>query len=123
MTIVEEVTAFRSLQPDDILDAVESLGYRCDGHLLALNSYENRVYQVGVEHAAPLVSKFYRPQRWTDAAIQEEHDFSRELAELEIPVVPPLQDEQRSTRTSPWMVGSYGILRVITVFDARLSTV
>ena len=82
--------AFATLGPDAILDAVESLGYRCDGHLLALNSYENRVYQVGIEDRPPLVAKFYRPGRWSDAAILEEHRFSAALAELEIPVVAPL---------------------------------
>ena len=94
MNTVDETSAFATLGPDNILDAVESLGYRCDGHLLALNSYENRVYQVGIEDSAPLVGKFYRPGRWSDAAIQEEHDFSRELDELEIPLVAPLRDAE-----------------------------
>jgi Ser/Thr protein kinase RdoA (MazF antagonist) len=94
MDTLDETSAFATLGPDDILDAVESLGYHCDGHLLALNSYENRVYQVGMEDGAPLVGKFYRPGRWDDAAIQEEHDFSRELDEQEIPLVPPLRDAQ-----------------------------
>lgn len=94
MNTVDETSAFATLGPDSILDAVESLGYRCDGHLLALNSYENRVYQVGIEDSTPLVGKFYRPGRWGDAAIQEEHDFSRELDELEIPLVPPLRDAE-----------------------------
>lgn len=92
MHSVDETTAFGALVPEQILDAVESLGYRCDGHLLALNSYENRVYQIGIEDGLPLVGKFYRPERWSDAGIQEEHDFCEELAELEIPVVPPLRD-------------------------------
>ena len=82
---------YSSLTPDLILNAVESLDLRCDGRLLALNSYENRVYQVGIEDGAPLVAKFYRPQRWSDAAILEEHAFTRELAEREIPVVAPLE--------------------------------
>ena len=81
---------YQSLTPDTVLDAVESVGYRCDGRLLALNSYENRVYQVGLEEGAPLVAKFYRPRRWSDEAIAEEHDFTRQLQELEIPVVAPL---------------------------------
>jgi Ser/Thr protein kinase RdoA (MazF antagonist) len=97
MTKVDENAAYRSLGPDDILDAVESQGIRCDGHLLALNSYENRVYQVGCEDAPPLVAKFYRPGRWSDAAILEEHAFTVELAELEIPVVAPLADERGET--------------------------
>ncbi|MFB9158106.1 serine/threonine protein kinase [Chromobacterium violaceum] len=81
---------FAGLTPDAILDAVESLGLRASGSLLALNSYENRVYQVGLDDAAPLVAKFYRPARWSDAAILEEHAFSQQLAEREIPAVPPL---------------------------------
>jgi Ser/Thr protein kinase RdoA (MazF antagonist) len=88
---------YQSLTPDRILGAVESLGWRCDGRLLALNSYENRVYQIGVEDAAPLVAKFYRPQRWSDEAILEEHAFSLELAEREIPVVAPLPDPNGRT--------------------------
>ena len=71
------------------MDAVESLGLVCDGRLLALNSYENRVYQVGIEDDTPVVAKFYRAPRWSDAAILEEHTFSWELVERDIPVVPP----------------------------------
>ncbi len=82
--------AYQELQPGDIIDAVESVGYRCDGRLLALNSYENRVYQVGTEDNGNIVAKFYRPGRWSDAAILEEHAFSLELADDELPVVPPL---------------------------------
>ncbi len=82
--------AYQELQPDQILTSAESLGYRCDGRLLALNSYENRVYRIGQEDDAPIVAKFYRPGRWTDAAILEEHRFSADLAEQEIPVLPPL---------------------------------
>ncbi len=81
---------FADLTPDALLTALESTGLRCDGRLLALNSYENRVYQVGIEDSPPLVAKFYRPQRWSDDAILEEHAFTLELAEREIPVVPPL---------------------------------
>jgi Ser/Thr protein kinase RdoA (MazF antagonist) len=82
--------AYQDLTPDDVIASVETLGLRCDGRLLALNSYENRVYRVGLEDAPPVVAKFYRPGRWTDAAILEEHDFAHELAGDEIPVVPPL---------------------------------
>lgn len=81
---------YAELTPDCVLDAVDSLGLRCDGRLLALNSYENRVYQIGQEEGPPLVTKFYRPARWSNAAILEEHTFTAELAEREIPVVPPL---------------------------------
>ncbi|WP_324779875.1 serine/threonine protein kinase [Thiobacillus sedimenti] len=81
---------YSALTPDCALDALDSTGLRADGRLLALNSYENRVYQMGVEDAAPVVVKFYRPGRWSDAAILEEHAFTAELAEREIPVVAPL---------------------------------
>jgi Ser/Thr protein kinase RdoA (MazF antagonist) len=87
---------FDTLTPDLVIDAVESLGYLSDVRILALNSYENRVYQVGIEDQPPLIAKFYRPLRWTDAAIREEHRFSFELAENEIPVVAPLQREGES---------------------------
>lgn len=72
------------------MNALDSLGYHCDGRLLALNSYENRVYQLGMEEGPSLIAKFYRPKRWTDEAILEEHAFVQELAEHEIPVVPAL---------------------------------
>lgn len=82
--------SYSLLTPDCVMNALDSLGYRCDGRLLALNSYENRVYQVGQEEAEPLIAKFYRSERWTDAAIVEEHAFVQELADREIPVVPAL---------------------------------
>ncbi|MGL6069649.1 serine/threonine protein kinase [Craterilacuibacter sp.] len=81
---------FSRLTPDFLLDAVESTGLRATGSLMALNSYENRVYQIGIEDAPPLIAKFYRPGRWSRAQTQEEHDFSLELAGRELPVVPPL---------------------------------
>ena len=82
---------FATLTPDTVLDAVESLGYLSDARILTLNSYENRVFQVGIEDAQPLIAKFYRPGRWSDAAIIEEHTFSLELAERDIPVIAPEQ--------------------------------
>ena len=90
----DEITDFYDLGPSMILDAVETLGFKADGSLLALNSYENRVYRVGIEDEAPLVVKFYRPQRWSDAMIQEEHDFAHELADVDIPIVAPLLDAE-----------------------------
>jgi Ser/Thr protein kinase RdoA (MazF antagonist) len=81
---------YADLTPDRILDALESVGLRGDGRLLALGSYENRVYQIGLEDAAPIVAKFYRPNRWPDAAIAEEHAFVAELVAREIPVVAPM---------------------------------
>ncbi len=82
---------YEALTPDVILDAVEATGRRCDGRLLGLNSFENRVYQVGIEDAVPVVVKFYRPGRWTTDQILEEHAFALELAQAEIPVVAPLE--------------------------------
>jgi Ser/Thr protein kinase RdoA (MazF antagonist) len=83
---------FQTLTPEFIMDAVESRGFRCDCRTIALNSYENRVYQVGVEEGAPLIAKFYRPGRWSDDQIREEHDFCFELAGHELPVVAPWRD-------------------------------
>jgi Ser/Thr protein kinase RdoA (MazF antagonist) len=88
--------AYMGLQPHHILAALENLGFRCDGRFLTLNSYENRVYQIGIEEGQPVVAKFYRPGRWSDEAIREEHDFGIELAEKEIPVVPPLACNQQT---------------------------
>lgn len=81
---------YAELTPDTVLDAVESVGYLADLRVLALNSYENRVYQVGIEGEEPLIAKFYRPGRWSDEQIIEEHQFSLTLADREIPVIPPI---------------------------------
>lgn len=94
---MNQTISFSSLDPTCVLDALESVGLYSDGRLLALNSYENRVYQVGVEDGPPIVTKFYRPARWSDAAILEEHAFMQELAEREIPVVPALPLAGRGT--------------------------
>jgi len=82
---------FETLTPDVVLDALESVGLRGDGRLTALSSYENRVYQVQLEDGTAVVAKFYRPERWSDAQIQEEHDFAAELMAAEIPAVGPLK--------------------------------
>ncbi len=82
---------YEGLTPDAVLDALESIGLRGDGRLLALNSYENRVYQVSLEDDSYVVAKFYRPNRWSDAQILEDHAFSMELFEREIPLVAPLE--------------------------------
>ena len=87
---------YSALTPDVVVSAVEELGHRCDGRILALNSYENRVYQVGREDSTPVVVKFYRPERWPDAAILEEHEFALELARAEIPVIAPDLHDGRS---------------------------
>ena len=83
---------YSALTPELILDAVESRGFRCDGRLLALNSFENRVYQVWLEDGAAIVAKFYRPGRWSNEALHEEHAFALELVQREIPIVAPLAD-------------------------------
>ena len=87
----QELLVYRALDPDMVIRAVESTGIQCNGRLFALNSYENRVYQLGVEDAPTVIAKFYRPQRWSDEAILEEHDFSLELAAAEIPAVAPME--------------------------------
>lgn len=88
---------FSQLSPDLIVEAVESTGRLSDLRVLALNSYENRVYQVGIEGETPLIAKFYRPQRWSDEQILEEHSFSQELVAAELPVVAPLADADGRT--------------------------
>ena len=87
---------YAGLTPETVLDALEGAGLRGDGRLLALNSYENRVYQVWLEDGSSVVAKFYRPGRWSDAQILEEHAFVHELAEHEIPAVAPLVLEGRT---------------------------
>ncbi|MFV1997218.1 MAG: serine/threonine protein kinase [Acidiferrobacterales bacterium] len=82
---------YSALTPDVILDAVETYGYHCTGELLPLNSYENRVYRIGTS-TEPLAVKFYRPDRWSDDAILEEHRFAQMLMAHEIPAVAPLAD-------------------------------
>jgi Ser/Thr protein kinase RdoA (MazF antagonist) len=84
-------TPFSGLTPDAVLDAAEAVGLEPDGHVFALNSYENRVYRLGTQGGPPVVLKFYRAGRWSDAQILEEHAFATELAGAEIPVVAPLR--------------------------------
>jgi Ser/Thr protein kinase RdoA (MazF antagonist) len=79
-------TPFAGLDPDTVLDALDAVGLRGDGRLIQLNSYENRVFQVFLEDGRVVVTKFYRPGRWSDAQILEEHVFATELAEAEIPL-------------------------------------
>jgi Ser/Thr protein kinase RdoA (MazF antagonist) len=81
---------YAGLIPDVVLDALENVGLHADGRLIALNSYENRVYQIWLEEAPTVVAKFYRPARWSDAAILEDHAFTQQLAEREIPVIAPI---------------------------------
>ena len=88
---------YQDLSPDVVLAAVESRGRACNGSILALNSYENRVYQVGIEEGGFLITKFYRPERWSDDTILEEHAFALELEANEIPVVAPLRADDQAT--------------------------
>jgi len=92
-----QLTPYAGLNPQLLLDAIEQCcGLECDGRLQALNSFENRVYQVGLADGSAVVAKFYRPERWSAAAIQEEHDFAFALAAREIPIVAPLLLHQRT---------------------------
>jgi Ser/Thr protein kinase RdoA (MazF antagonist) len=83
--------AYANLGPDEILNALNSLNYRDNGEILALNSYENRVYRLGLEDDSNIVIKFYRPERWCDLAIMEEHQFAQELVKLDIPIIEPVK--------------------------------
>lgn len=87
---VPQPRPFDGLDPQTLLDAVEGLGLACDGRIFALNSYENRVYRIGLEDAPPVVAKFYRPARWNLEQILEEHAFALELRAAELSVVAPL---------------------------------
>ena len=89
-----KIHPFDTLSPDLLIDAVESQGFLSDGRFLALNSYENRVYQIGIEGAKPIIAKFYRPERWSELQISEEHEFCFQLRDQELPVVCPLLNAQ-----------------------------
>lgn len=107
-----DVKPFTGLSPEVVLDAAASVGLDVDGRLFALNSYENRVYQLGSTDGM-LVLKFYRPARWSDAQIDEEHVFTEELAAAELPVAAPVRLEGRTLfkfrefrfAAFPWMAG------------------
>jgi Ser/Thr protein kinase RdoA (MazF antagonist) len=88
---------FSKLSPDIIISAVESQAGYADGTFFALNSYENRVFQVGLEDSSPIIVKFYRPNRWSRQQILEEHTFIQELFDEEWPVVPPIKNEHGET--------------------------
>jgi Ser/Thr protein kinase RdoA (MazF antagonist) len=91
------IEVYARLSPDLVIQAVESTGRLSDARVLALNSYENRVYQVGIDDDTPVIAKFYRPGRWSDAQLREEHTFTRELAAAELPVVAPIADAKGET--------------------------
>ncbi|MDO9235050.1 MAG: serine/threonine protein kinase [Aquabacterium sp.] len=105
-------TPYDDLTPDLVLDALEAVGQEVDGRLLQLNSYENRVFQVGLEDGQFVVAKFYRPGRWSDAQILEEHAFANELVAAEVPAVPPLtlqlaQGREASLQGTPPTLGFF----------------
>ncbi|MDA8522642.1 serine/threonine protein kinase [Acidovorax sp. NCPPB 4044] len=128
---------YAPLTPDLVLDALAAIGLHGDGRLMALGSYENRVYQAHLEDGARVVAKFYRPGRWSDAQILEEHAFSAELAAAEVPVVAPLVVDGRTLHAhagfafsvSPWRGGrtpdldDFETLEWIGRFLARIHTV
>jgi Ser/Thr protein kinase RdoA (MazF antagonist) len=97
ITATPSETPYAKLGPDQILTAIEAAGFQCDGHLLALNSYENRVYQIGLEDGSKIIAKFYRPDRLTDEAILEEHAFLAELIGHELPCIAPLRSAAGDT--------------------------
>ncbi len=133
----EAAHPYARLTPDLVLDALAGIGLYGDGRLMALGSYENRVYQVTLEDGSRVVAKFYRPGRWSDAQILEEHDFSLELAGAEVPVVAPLVIDNRTLHrhegfgfaVSPWRGGrtpeldDFEVLEWTGRFLARIHTV
>ena len=128
---------YARLTPDQVLDALASVGLYGDGRLMALSSYENRVYQVSLEDGQRVVAKFYRPSRWTDAQILEEHAFAAELMAAEVPAVGPMALNGSTLHThdgfafsvSPWRGGrgpeldDFDVLEWIGRFLARIHTV
>jgi len=97
MSKPDQKPPFHQLELNEILNATESAWYCCDGRVSALDSYENRVYQIGIEDDKLLVAKFYRPARWSDECILEEHSFTAELTEHEIPVLSPFMGDTGSS--------------------------
>lgn len=90
MLCIHSEHPYDQLTPDFVLDAIESIGLETDSRILSLNSYENRVYQIGIEDNSPLIAKFYRPFRWNREAILEEHQFTQTLLERDISVISPV---------------------------------
>ena len=97
-TNTHSIEDYSKLDPDTVINAVESKGFSSDARILALNSYENRVYQVGIDDQDPIIAKFYRPGRWSDKQILEEHQFSQALCDLDIPAIPPLRIDERDNQ-------------------------
>lgn len=110
-----DAAPFANLTPDRVLDAVQDLGFDVDGRLLQLNSYENRVFQLGLDDGTFVIAKFYRPGRWTNEQILEEHVFARELQKAEVPVVVPLTLQPREVAAAmgqPATLGLQGGMRI-----------
>jgi len=107
-TADDPTLAFARLEPADIFDALLELGFEASGRFLALNSYENRVYKLGIEDGPDIVAKFYRPGRWSDEAVLEEHAFTIELAAQDIPVVAPIEIDGRTlSKTGPFRLAVF----------------
>ena len=140
MTSAEQAAGahpYESLTPDVVLDALAEFGLYGDGRLMALNSYENRVYQAHLEDGRAVVLKFYRPGRWSDTQIAEEHRFSAELAAAEVPAIAPLALEGATLHhhggfafsVSPYRGGrqpeldDFEVLEWVGRFLARIHTV
>ena len=136
-TSPDDAHAYAPLTPDVVLDALASVGLWGDGRLNPLASYENRVYQAWLDDGSKVVAKFYRPDRWSDAAIAEEHAFSQQLTDAEVPVVAPLLLNGSSLHhhagfsfsVSPWRGGrqpeldDFEVLEWVGRFLARIHTV
>ena len=103
--MTDSLAAYAGLGPQQVLAALDAVGQRGDGRILQLNSYENRVFQVMLEDGGAVVPKFYRPCRWSDAQIVEEHAFALELVAAEVPVVAPLVLPRRGCRAGPRAAG------------------
>ena len=106
---------YSDLDPQQVLESLDAVGLRGDGRVLQLNSYENRVFQVFLEDGSAVVAKFYRPGRWSDAQIVEEHAFALELAAAEVAVVPPLVLQLRDEARGLHLLGDPPTLACRTV--------
>jgi len=112
-------TPYEGLTPDVVLDALAEVGCFGDGRLIQLNSYENRVFQVFLEDKSVVVAKFYRPQRWSDAQILEEHAYAQELQTSDIPVIAPLALTRSVRAVNTTTVSCAGVDRPLHWTHAR----
>jgi Ser/Thr protein kinase RdoA (MazF antagonist) len=111
---------FGHLTPAEVLDALDAAGLRGDGRILQLNSYENRVYRVMLEDGSAVVAKFYRPGRWSDEQLLEEHDFAHELVAEEVPVIAPLSLAQAASDGAAAVLGVHQTLMVLERPQGRM---